>query len=440
MSYIYPPPNQNLILQNNNPIIENTNDYFLDRKLLTVHSEDRNYSKWKNSNEFEIDCPQSYTNIQSMRLSEIAFPSNFYNFSNNLQNTKFLIKIYSNNNFLTPQSNTDFTIDISDGYYTDIELANTITYRLNNIVRLIPTPTPTPNPYTWRAVYHKTKQKIVIANNAGIEFALDNTIDFSYNVICGYDICGNELTTQPTVNYYDRYSKFSLLSYIGYNEKKIYNSTQIKNKNGLILEYLTPLNPDYKWISYVNQPFYYIEPPQVIDILGHLVIYMEIDYFNSYDELIPWPDTSGNTHCYPKDAHSANDVVNCPRNTNTNWPGKRGQKYVNGNPTITPPGPAITKYVAERGSGVKSAFAKIPIIAIPKTTIFSSTNGFLFNLSQYSPPIERVSKFKFKFRYHDGKLVDFQNNEFNFTLEINQLRNEIKRNLNIRKPQFVQFG
>jgi len=52
MSYINPPPNSNLNLQNNNPIIENKDDYFLDRKLLTVHSEDRNYSKWKYSNEF----------------------------------------------------------------------------------------------------------------------------------------------------------------------------------------------------------------------------------------------------------------------------------------------------------------------------------------------------------------------------------------------------
>jgi len=437
MSYINPPPNSNLNLQNNNPIIENKDDYFLDRKLLTVHSEDRNYSKWKYSNEFEIDCPQSYTNIQSMRLTEISFPSNFYNFSENLQNTKFKLKILNINPSLTSPSIGDYTIDISNGYYTDVELANTLTNRLNKILKININILPAPK-LEWKAVYYKTKQKILIGNNADIEFALDNTYDFSYNIICGYDLSGNPYYTQPTIDYFDRYSKFSLLSYIGYNEKKVYYSN--KSSNNLTLEYLKYTNPEYIWLKFILNFIYFIEPPLVIDILGNLVIYMEIDYFNSYDELIPWPDTSGNTHCYPQNAKSTNEVLNCPRNTNPKWSGIKGQIYKNNNPTIPVAGPAITKYVAERGSGVKSSFAKIPIIAIPKTNIFSSTNGYLYNLSQYNPPIERISKFKFKFRYHDGKLVDFQNNEFNFTLEINQLRNEIKRNFNIRTPQFVQFG
>jgi hypothetical protein len=96
---------------------------------------------------------------------------------------------------------------------------------------------------------------------------------------------------------------------------------------------------------------------------------MEVEYFNSYDELIPWPDTSGNRNCYPLDAKSGNSVKNCPKNTNPRCP-KQSSQY--------PPGPAEPKYIAYRGSGVNSAFAKIPIIAIPKTQIFSSTNGFLF--------------------------------------------------------------
>ena len=53
--------------------------------------------------------------------------------------------------------------------------------------------------------------------------------------------------------------------------------------------------------------------------------------------------------------------------------------------------------------------------------ILDSNNAILF----FEPPLERVNTFGFKFRYHDGQLVDLQTQDINFTLEINQLRNEI---------------
>ena len=72
----------NLNLENNRQLIASQDNYVLDRKLLTVHSEDRDIDKWTHVNEFEITCPQSYVNIQSMRLVEISIPYIFYNFSN----------------------------------------------------------------------------------------------------------------------------------------------------------------------------------------------------------------------------------------------------------------------------------------------------------------------------------------------------------------------
>ena len=316
MSFIPPPPNSNLILQNNHPIIERNDNYLLDRKLLTIHSEDRDYSKWPQANEFEIQCPQSYTNIQSMRLTEINFPCNYYNFSNTLQNTKFRINVREN---LLWRSHT---IDISDGYYTNTQLANTLAFQLNFHIplALVPPVTPLGTPH-WKVVYHEVKEKILIGNNKKVDFELDNTIDFSYNIICGYDDLGYPINGgYPTVNYFERYNKFSFLSYIGYTKKIKYKSQRAR-----ISLYLEYENPPEKWIEHLGPPLddniCWIEPPKVIDILGDMVMYMELEYFNSYDELIPWPDTSGNTHCYPLKAHSANDVKNCSRNTNPNWRG-----------------------------------------------------------------------------------------------------------------------
>ena len=90
------------------------------------------------------------------------------------------------------------------------------------------------------------------------------------------------------------------------------------------------------------------ESPYVIDILGEMSIYLEVDKYNSYDELIPWPDISANTACFPNNANSAQRVKNCIRNTSsTKWNGPK------------PAGSAEPKYVAVRGNGINSAFAKI---------------------------------------------------------------------------------
>ena len=46
-------------LHNSNQLIANEQNYVLDRKLLTVHSEDRDIKKWPNANHFEIMLPES---------------------------------------------------------------------------------------------------------------------------------------------------------------------------------------------------------------------------------------------------------------------------------------------------------------------------------------------------------------------------------------------
>lgn len=201
MSYSNPPPNSNLILQNNHPLIERKDNYSLDRKLLTIHSQDRDITKWKYANHFEINCPQTYNNIQSMRLVEINFPCNYYNFSDNLQNNKFIIDI----------SGTQHTITIPDGYYTDVQLASTLEFLLNNEH---PPPASTQQ---WAVIYHETKQKILFANNFGAPFTLINDQDLSYNSL---NNCNNIINLGVSVKKYNRYNKFNFLSYIGFTKKK----------------------------------------------------------------------------------------------------------------------------------------------------------------------------------------------------------------------------
>ena len=106
-------------------LIERMQNFTLNRKVLSIDSNDRNINKFPNSSLFEIDCPNVYTNIESIRLLNITFPNKLYNISEYLQNNKLIIDFQSN----------EETIILNDGYYTPelLEIAlNNKLQELNN--------------------------------------------------------------------------------------------------------------------------------------------------------------------------------------------------------------------------------------------------------------------------------------------------------------------
>lgn len=125
--------------------------------------------------------------------------------------------------------------------------------------------------------------------------------------------------------------------------------------------------------------------------MGEDVIYMEMDRYNTIDEIAPYSKNTTGERC--NDYH-----------------GK-----------------------------VNSAFAKIPLICRSFSQIYDSRNAFLSNVSHYEPPLERLSRLKFKFRYHDGRLVDFKCHQLSFSIEFNMLRNEQVRALSVRVPAFYNL-
>ena len=112
-------------VQQQHPLIPREQTYVLDRKLVSVHSFDRDIKKWPNSNYFEIDLPQSLQKIQSMRLLNVSLPSNQYVFSHEYQNTKL--------NFTVNTAPT-LTITIDEGSYTPDQLAVEIQTKMNKAV------------------------------------------------------------------------------------------------------------------------------------------------------------------------------------------------------------------------------------------------------------------------------------------------------------------
>lgn len=379
--------NPSFNVHNNHQLQQRQQNYVLDRKLLTVHSDDRDICKWPYSNNFEIRLPEQYLNIQSMRLVEVVMPANYYTFSNQYQNTKLSFRITptdtSSPSYTVLASNNEaFQIQIQDGFYCPEELVHELENRMNDAVTAFLAANHLSIEYTNMKVYYDNVAQKLWFGNIKDEFSLE------FDTREPYDLSNCE---QPVV--WDQYTKWGLPSYLGFERKKYIGTP-----------YTTPIKFHYvsggtTWITPAVpanpgdpiEPVFAVEAPLTIKILGEKCIYMEVDKYNSYDELAPYVEQTSNM--YNNDYHGR----------------------------------------------VNSAFAKIPITTAPHGEVFDSRNGFLQNVTHFEPPLERLQKLKFRFRYHDGRLVDFQDFPFNFTLEFNMLKNEIGKCYSVRVPHLYNL-
>ena len=156
-------------LHNNHPLIGKKQNFIINRKVVTIHSEDRDINKYPNSNNFSITLPEPIKNVQSMRLLDSMFPTDLYTFSNNYENTKFKIGINSNINYSGPNNPTSinnnivyfenvYTVEISEGNYSYSELSLEIKNCLNNL----------PNVSGFEVTYSVPEQKFYFANSANL--------------------------------------------------------------------------------------------------------------------------------------------------------------------------------------------------------------------------------------------------------------------------------
>ena len=366
-------------LNNEHELIDRQNNYVLDRKLITIHSEDRDIKKWPNPNTFEIQLPEAMINVQSIRLVEISLPSNYYVFSNQYQNTKFSFD-------LDPSSNSPIATDISsgkwnkidpiiidEGFYTPSQMENELKNKMNKAVihTAYGTTVPTASYEYFKVHYDEVAQKMWIGN------PLDN-FRLAFNQRENY----TKLENCVNPNVWEQYTKWGLPSYLGY-EKKSYEAID-GGGEAIVFDYH---DPPITFVDASNGTGpYYTESDNTICMFGESAIYMEVDKYNSMDELVPYSESTSNM------------------------------------------------YNNDYNGSVNASFAKIPVIHLPHSQIFESRNDFIQNMSHYHPPIDKIRKLKFRFRYHDGRLVDFRKCNFNFTISFYMLRDEIAREYNLRTP------
>jgi hypothetical protein len=125
-----------------------------------------------------------------------------------------------------------------------------------------------------------------------------------------------------------------------------------------------------------------VEAPYVANVSGDSEAYLEVALYNSVDEIAPYPERS-------------------------NW------------------------LLGARGGGAHNAsFAKIPL-----RNGFESEQQSLSSFFFSDPPLERLLKLKFRFRYHDGRILDIRT-DFTFTIEVTTLRNEFPHTFALNRTNY----
>ena len=75
----------------------------------------------------------------------------------------------------------------------------------------------------------------------------------------------------------------------------------------------------------------------------------------------------------------------------------------------------------QRGGSTDSVYAKIPLDGNSFSYVFFSTNASYDVRSVMTPPLNKLQTLHVKFRHHDGTLINFNNVEHSFTLELELL-------------------
>lgn len=372
-------------LNNPHQLIPRQQTYTLNKKILTIHSEDRDMAKWPFSNSFAIECPEVYQNVQTMRLVDIALPHTQDVFNNEYQNTKLGFNLIPKNTeadyyvALGNNVNEVYVITIQEGTYTPKQLANELQNKLNTVINdFLATQPGTFTSYSNFKVYYDEVSNSLYFGNTEDEFTFKFSLGMDYTLI---------QCEQPNV--FERCTQWGLPWYLGF-QKSDYNSIPLLKSNGdkdIIFYYNDESSPNYLWLAAGtgNDPSYFIKAPLSVKIKGDIAIYLQIDKFNYMDELVPyvcWTSSSKNNY----------------------------------------------------GGTVNSAFVKIPVTSNWPGYMYDGTNFFINNSGFYIPPIDKVSRLKFTFRYHDGRLVNFKDHPFTFSLEINQIRNDLDRNYSVKIP------
>lgn len=414
------------------PLIQNSQEYLYYKKYISIHSQDRDIIKYPNASEFEIELPEDYLNVSSLRLVQWTFPSNYNTFSSSNSNVFLSFKIIEpynpgefglsdDYNFRVFQalfeSNREYNFSIEEGFYNPYQMTTELTNKFNSAVTLrieayfYMKINDEPDG-KWEVTLNKFKENggynrfIIVYNNISLKLWFGNRAD-SFEII-------NELGTLES-NIIDNFCQFN--SRGGLPEFSNYglpSNLGLRRCNQLSISQFDSFgNPNFSKIGNVEVPrFFYgdvipgddgywlvpldvsgckvnwIEAPEKLNIMGEAFLYMEIAKQNCIDETQPY-----NLSKFTIETNRTNGIVD-------------------------------------------AAFAKLPVPATPLSQWFDRDS---IPYKFYYPPADRIRKLTIKIRYHNGQLADFGVFNYSFMLEFTLMLPQILRS-QTAVPASSQFG
>lgn len=418
--------NPQLNVSTNHPIIQNADTYYVYKKYISIHSEDRDMLRFPNSSQFEIELPEDITNIYKLTLTDWTFPANYNTFSQLNENIvmSFKITVPYNPNENAVQNDLassifealyvftkDYFISIEDGFYNPSQMSTTLTNKFNEAVsnqiivyftnQITNPPLPPGQPSSfWQQMLDEFislgqyKRFVIVYNDVGQKFWFGNTADgfiLTNEAIAVY----NELTPNILCGVRSAYKEFAswgLPCNLGLTRCNITATKGSRTIDGIEVNY-TPRfyygdvfpGDDGYWLLpsplLTNSFVYYAEANFKINLMGYSHFYMEIEGQNCLDETVPY--------------NPSQFTVSRPNTTN---------------------------------GVVNSAFAKIAVPSTPITQWFDR-NSLPYKF--YDPPADKIRKLNIKIRYHNNQLVNFGAFNYSFTLEFTTLINMINRKITV---------
>lgn len=410
-------------ISSNHPLIPNAREYMFVKKFVSINANDRDMLKYPLSCSFEIELPQDYLNVQTIKLSSWSFPSFYRTFSELRFNITLLFKITSPYNpsiyddsptkndpllnaiYAGLQANICnlFNATISEGYYTGDQMCTELTNAMNMAVT------------NYLIYYLQTNNPDLlgefISNGGYTDFVVNlNQVSQKIwfgNKSCGFQISNNAYnyqcaileknTTCQTGRTYPSYANWGLPWFLGFNYCD-FDSIEISPYYGDVLDKLSLPQFLYESIEskkYWVQPSQYksnvfvVESPSTINIETSKLFFIEIAGLNSIDETKPFNISEFTTHT---------------------------------NGTI---------------GAVNSSFAQVPIDRFG--TNLQGLNGKQFEYKYFDPPAERIRRLYITLRYHDGTPVIFGNQDFNLTLEFGLLTPHNEKRMSVQIPEAVKY-
>ena len=388
------------------PIIPNSQDYTVYKKYVSIHSEDRDILKHPQSSSFEIELPQDYLNVYTVRMSNWTFPSNYNTFSILNSNVAMTFKINNpynpglNGNMdplqnaifdaLYTNADNNYSIQISEGFYTPDQIATELTNRFNHAVSVYienylgiyyPTLVTSFTLYQdFVIVYNNVKQNISFGNRSS-GFILTNETSVFKDVLGDAIRCGRDQLPD--------FSSWGLPGYIGLSRV---NMNSQPTYPPIVRFYYGDVYPGDNgfWLlpnfSLPGSQIHYIDCPFKINLMGPSHMYMELSGLNCIDETSPY-----NLSEFTQTTNQTNGIVN-------------------------------------------SSFCKIPVPTTPLSQWFDKEAPYY---KLFVPPAERIRKIKVRLRYHNGELVNFGNFNYTFTLEFVMFSSQQPRGYQLTMSKFI---